>query len=55
MEIKNIYITPEIELIILDNDISLAMESDNNPMTEPIDWGNNNNQDINPDSFKNFG
>lgn len=54
-EIKNIYITPGIELIVLDNDISLAMESDNNPMTEPIDWGNNNNQDINPDPFKNFG
>ena len=35
-EIKKTYITPEIELIVLDNEISLAMESDNNPETEPV-------------------
>ena len=57
-EIKNIYITPGIELIVLDNEISLAMESveDNDPMTDPNTpaWGKNN-PDIIPDPFKNFG
>ena len=39
-EIKKTYITPEIELIVLDNEISLAMESteDNDPMTDPNTW-----------------
>lgn len=57
-EIKKTYITPEIELIVLDNEISLAMESveDNDPMTDPKTpaWGKNN-PDITPDPFKNFG
>ena len=57
-EIKKTYITPEIELIVLDNEISLSMESveDNNPMTDPNTpaW-NKNNPDIIPDPFKNFG
>lgn len=57
-EIKKTYITPEIELIVLDNEISLAMESveDNNPMTDPNTptWSKNN-PDIIPDPFKNFG
>ena len=57
-EIKKTYITPEIELIVLDNEISLAMESveDNNPRTDPNTptWSKNNPQ-INPPPFKNFG
>ena len=57
-EIKKKYITPEIELITLDNEISLAMESveDNNPMSDPNTpaWSKNN-PDSTPDPFKNFG
>lgn len=34
-ETKNIYIAPEIEVIQLDNEISLAMESNADPETEP--------------------
>lgn len=52
-EIKKTYITPEIELIVLDNEISLAMESDNNPETEPVGgpWGQNQ-QGASPAPFK---
>ena len=57
-EIKKTYITPGIELIVLDNEISLAMESveDNDPMTDPNTpaWSKNN-PDIIPYPFKNFG
>ena len=53
-EIKKTYITPEIELIVLDNEISLSMESveDNNPMTDSNTptWSKNN-PDIIPDPF----
>lgn len=34
-ETKKTYITPEIELIVLDNEISLAMESNTQPEPEP--------------------
>ena len=37
MKTKQVYITPEIELIRLDNEISLQLASDVDPMGEP-DW-----------------
>jgi hypothetical protein len=37
MKKKEIYNSPEIELIRLDNDISLQLASDADPMGEP-DW-----------------
>lgn len=38
MKKKETYYSPEIELIRLDNDISLQLASDPNPMGEPDDW-----------------
>jgi hypothetical protein len=38
MKKKENYYSPEIELIRLDNDISLQLASDADPMGEPIDW-----------------
>lgn len=47
MKTKNIYITPQIELIVLDNEISLALES--NPPLGPDETLNNSV----PDFFQN--
>lgn len=46
METKNIYITPNIEQIILDNEISLALES--NPPFGPDEASLNSTLDFNP-------
>lgn len=40
MKTKKLYLTPDIELIRLDNDISLQLASDVDPMGEP-DWSGN--------------
>lgn len=54
METKKLYKAPEIELIKLDNQISLAMESDNTPPIEPGEGGPwaQNQQGASPDPFK---
>jgi hypothetical protein len=38
---KKIYQCPEISTIILDNEISLAMESNTAPNSEPTNWSYN--------------
>jgi hypothetical protein len=47
------YISPMIELIRLDNEISLALESDQTPNPEPDNWNTYNmQQQITNDPFK---
>jgi hypothetical protein len=48
MKTKETYLTPDIELINLDNDISLQLDSDPNPQGEP-NWSYNqfNNNPMN--------
>ncbi len=51
METKEAYIAPEIEVILLDNDITLQLASeDNNPPEEP--WGAKANQQLSNDPYK---
>jgi len=38
INLKKNYQSPEIEIIILDTEISLAMESNTDPNTEPTNW-----------------
>ena len=45
MKKKETYYSPEIELIQLDNAISLQLASDPNPMGEPDDWVKSPNKD----------
>ncbi|MFM2291123.1 MAG: hypothetical protein RIS29_936 [Bacteroidota bacterium] len=47
---KKIYQCPEISTIILDNEISLAMESNTAPNSEPTNWSYNT---ATTDPFKN--
>jgi len=47
---KKKYIAPKIELILLDNEISLALES--SPPVGPSETFNNSQEYFNTDSFK---
>lgn len=48
---KKTYSPPQIEMIKLDNEISLQLASDDKPMGEPDDWGKAN-QPMNNDPYK---
>ncbi|MDX9747237.1 MAG: hypothetical protein RBT57_01920 [Paludibacter sp.] len=41
MKTKESYLAPDINLIRLDNDISLQLQSDNTPAEEPTNWSYN--------------
>ena len=41
MKTKLSYLAPDIDLIRLDNDISLQLQSDLTPMDEPDNWSYN--------------
>lgn len=38
MKTKKIYISPDIDTILLDNQISLQLQSDNSAPEDPINW-----------------
>ena len=48
---KKFYSPPNIELIRLDNEISLQLASDTTPPVEP-DWGAKANQQMSNDPYK---
>ena len=48
---KKTYNPPQIEMIKLDNEISLQLASDDNPTGEPENWGKAN-QPTNNDPYK---
>ena len=48
---KKTYFPPQIELIRLDNEISLQLASDATPAEEPTDW-TKANQQMNNDPYK---
>lgn len=49
---KKIYQCPEIETILLDIEISLAMESNTDPNTEPTNWSYSGHN-VTTDPYKN--
>jgi hypothetical protein len=49
MKTKETYLTPDIVLIALDNNISLQLHSDNSPMEEPTDWSYNQFNNLSKD------
>ena len=48
---KKTYSPPQIEIIKLDNEISLQLASDDKPMGEP-EWGAKANQPMSNDPYK---
>ncbi len=52
METKNKYQSPLIEMILLDKDISLQLNSDINPMEEPENWNTNAQDPFSEDLFE---
>lgn len=53
MKTKQTYIYPEIELISMDNDISLQLASDPEPQGEP-NWSNNSTDYFTSDPMQEF-